>query len=243
MLGLALESADRTASAALWRSDVEDVGWLGDATLPSDAAKADQLITAVGQLLLEQGLSYADLDVIAVNRGPGSFTGIRSAVALGRGLALAAALPVIGVTSHEALAATLFHNRAHDQVDCPLLVALDARRGEVYAQAFSADGHPISEIEARVPSDLAADLKTGCCRLSGHGAPLIMEALDGQAKVEMIESRSVDAIAVARAAAARLNAGDVPAAGATLRPLYIRAPDAVPPTPLVSKADDLEVLA
>ena len=152
--------------------------------LQPEAGKADQLITVVERLLSEQGLGYDDLDVIAVNRGPGSFTGIRSAVALGRGLALAAGLPVMAVTSHEALVAGLDADPAGRR----LMIALDARRGEVYAQAVGADGRPLDEIEARTPAALADALEGGRWRIAGSGARLVLEVLDGGVDVEMIDA-------------------------------------------------------
>ncbi len=69
--------------------------------------------------------------MIAVNHGPGSFTGLRSAVAAARGLALAAGLPVLAVGSLEALAAAV-----PSYASGTLVAAMDARRGQVYAQAF-----------------------------------------------------------------------------------------------------------
>lgn len=243
MLGLAIESADRTASAALWRSDADcgsskrGCDLLEEGTLPPEAGKADQLITVIEQLLDEQGLDYGDLDVIAVNRGPGSFTGIRSAVALGRGLALATGLPVLGVTSHEVLAAILNEDESERQ----LVIALDARRGEVFAQAFGLDGRPLGEIEARAPAALADDLKAGSWRLSGSGARLVAETLDGGVDVEMIEAGPLRAGAVASAAAMRLSRGEAPIQGFALLPLYVRAPDAVPSAPLISATKAVEV--
>ncbi|MEL6965542.1 MAG: tRNA (adenosine(37)-N6)-threonylcarbamoyltransferase complex dimerization subunit type 1 TsaB [Pseudomonadota bacterium] len=243
MLGLAIESSGNVASAALWRSAHGRISWLADATLPVGGGKADQLITIVEQLLANESLSYPDLALIAVNRGPGSFTGIRSAVALARGLALASGLPVLGVTSHEAVATKLRHDRPDARRDCPLVVSLDARRGEVYVQTFSANGEALTAISSQGPAAVADQLKAGSWYLVGDGAALVAPMLDAQTKVEMMHAISIDASAVALAAVERLFAGDVPVSGDTLKPLYIRAPDAVPPTPLVSKGDDIEVLA
>ncbi|MGI9509868.1 MAG: tRNA (adenosine(37)-N6)-threonylcarbamoyltransferase complex dimerization subunit type 1 TsaB [Geminicoccaceae bacterium] len=235
MLGLAIDSANEVASAAIWTGDIEahdgSFSLLRIETLPPEVGKADQLITLVERMLGERKLDYRDLDVIAVNRGPGSFTGIRSAVALARGLALAADLPVLAVTSHEALMATL----DDDPTGRPSMIAQDARRGEVYAQTFGADGRPRGEIEALAPAALADHLLTGGWRLAGSGAGLVVAALDDGADVEVIGSTALDAGAVALAAAKRLARGEMPVRGFELRPLYVRAPDAVPPAPLVSK--------
>lgn len=244
MLGLAIDSANQAASAALWTRGVEErrgssFTLLGSEEVPPEAGKADQLITAVERLLGEQGLGYGDLEVIAVNRGPGSFTGIRSAVALARGLALAADLPVMGVTSHEALAVVL----DADPAGRPLVIAQDARRGEVYAQAFGADGRPSGEIEAKAPAALADTLEGGRWRIAGSGAHLVLEVLDDSVVVEMIDAGPLNAEAVALAAALRLSAGEGAASGFTLRPLYVRAPDAVPPAPLISATKAVEALA
>ncbi len=246
MLGLAIDSANQTASAALWRSSDDSAETaachctiIGDGYLSSDEGKADQLINLIERLLAEQSWGYTDLDLIAVNRGPGSFTGIRSAVALARGLALATELPVLGVTSNQAVAARL----GPGDDDGPLLVALDARRGEVYAQTFAAGGRPLSEIEAKSPHAVIADLGSGYWRLAGSGAHLVEAALADESRSRQIETPPLDAAAVAHAAAARLADGETPDRGVALRPLYVRAPDAIPPAPLIKPAPTLEVLA
>lgn len=249
MLGLAIDSAHRTASAALWQASValgrdahggtnvafgrgaERPEPIAFETLPPEFGKADQLILVIERLLAEHGLTYQDLDLIAVNRGPGSFTGIRSGVALTRGLALAADLPVLGITSHEALAAALDRDDERSS-----MVALDARRGEVYVQAFTSEGSALGEIEAKAPDKVAAEMATGRWRLAGSGAGLVAEKLDAGADVSVSDMPPIDARMVMRAANAKLAAGVVPTAGFECRPLYVRAPDAVPPKPLVAPA-------
>lgn len=249
MLGLALDSAGLQASAAIWGDPIG--GEDGDAItsftllayqalLPEDG-KADQLILVVEELLDASGLGYRDLDVIAVNRGPGSFTGIRSAVALGRGLALASGRPVIGITSHDALAASIRDDALDGLSDRPrrLMIAEDARRGQVYLQSFDADLHPLSDLRAEAPDDAAPELREGHWRLGGSGASLVRESLDrslpnDSPDVVMVDQIALDARGVARAASTRLASGEIPIAGFDLRPLYIRPPDAVRPKPLVS---------
>lgn len=239
MLGLALDSAGQLASAALWTGDASTSFTLLDGReLSPDEGKADQLILVVEELLEATGFRYQDLDVIAVNRGPGSFTGIRSAVALGRGLALATGRPVIGVTTHEALAATIGVEDDATQRGRPnRLIVQDARRGQVYSQCFDAGLRPIDELSVEAPEVVAKTLGDGRWLLAGTGAPLIKECLDEAADVMMDEGASLDARAVAMAAATRLSDGEAPIPGFDLTPLYIRPPDAIRPKPFVSPSE------
>lgn len=232
MHGLAIDSTHQTASAALWQHDGSEgpAAICACGELDPSRDKADQLILVVERLLGEQGWSYRDLDVIAVGRGPGSFTGIRSAVALGRGLALAAGRPVFGVTSLDAVAALAGPDVTENR---SLLVVLDARRGEVYSQRFDHTGKPLDDIRAETPKQAAADLRTGSWRVAGSGASMVLAALGAKADTAVIETPSPTAETVARTAAVRLAAGEAPAQGFELRPLYVRAPDAAVPAPLI----------
>jgi len=86
-------------------------------------------------LLVEAGVAKSQLDAIAVGRGPGAFTGVRLAVALAQGIALALDRPVLPVSTLAALAAQAPGER--------VLAAIDARMGEVYLSAFLPDhGEP-----------------------------------------------------------------------------------------------------
>jgi tRNA threonylcarbamoyl adenosine modification protein YeaZ len=248
VLGLALDSAGQLASAALWIDGVDGEGDPDrDPAAPSFAVrayqslspaegKADQLILAVEQLLETTGSQYQDLDVIAVNRGPGSFTGIRSAVALGRGLALAIRCSVIGVTTHEALAATLGSDDEASRRRRPrgLMIAQDARRGQVYRQGFDADLSPIDDLSIETPEATAERLRDGQWLLSGSGASLVRPHLDDEDRIAIIDHLRLDAKGVALAAAARLGKGEAPVSGFDLKPLYIRPPDAIRPKPFVT---------
>jgi tRNA threonylcarbamoyladenosine biosynthesis protein TsaB len=82
------------------------------------------------QLLAEAGLARGQLDAIAFGRGPGAFTGVRLAIALAQGIALALDLPVLPVSTLQVLA-------LRAPADAPrVLAAIDARMGEVYWAAF-----------------------------------------------------------------------------------------------------------
>nr|WP_255774700.1 tRNA (adenosine(37)-N6)-threonylcarbamoyltransferase complex dimerization subunit type 1 TsaB [Microbulbifer zhoushanensis] len=96
-----------------------------------------RLLPMVDQVLAEAGLKLSDLDALAVSRGPGSFTGLRIAISTTQGLAYAADLPVIPVSSLAALAAGA--RRQHrDWSTGSIIAALDARMQQVYWGVYSA---------------------------------------------------------------------------------------------------------
>jgi tRNA threonylcarbamoyladenosine biosynthesis protein TsaB len=231
VLLLALDSAEAACSVALWDSArAEAAALLGHRRLAGARSQADRLIELIDDLMSTARLDYHALDVIAVDHGPGSFTGVRSAVAAARGLALAAALPVLAVTSLETLAAAV-----PDFPSGPLVAALDARRGEVYVQIFDRPGQPRTAPAAMAPEQFVRSLDPGPLRLAGSGAPRIRAALPPDRPVS-IEDAALDARWVARRAAQRLASGAIPQPGTTLRPLYLRPPDARPQTLLVAPA-------
>ena len=101
---------------------------------------SQHLLPWITELLQQEGMTWRDLDAIAVGIGPGAFTGVRLAVAVVQGLALATHLPVAPVASLDAIAASA--------IDHPLIqamgagkhqftVAIDARMGEVYWANYS----------------------------------------------------------------------------------------------------------
>lgn len=231
MLLLALDSAEAACSVALWdTSHPEPAALLGHRRLSAPRSQADRLVELVDDLMRAAQLDYRELGVIAVDHGPGSFTGVRSAVAAARGLALAADLPVVAVTSLESLAAALPERAAGT-----LVAALDARRGQVYGQVFDHRHEPRTAPSVTTPDRLAAGLGPGPLRLVGSGAALIRAALPEERPVA-IESAELDARWVARRAVRRLASGEVPQSGSSLRPLYLRPPDARPHAPLVAPA-------
>lgn len=112
---------------------------------PMAQGQAERLFPAIAELLSRNDLGYADLTRLAVTTGPGSFTGLRIGLSAARGLALALGIPVIGLGSLQAVS---LGGLPH----VPLVVLLDARRGEAYFQHFFAPGQPISD-PALLPID------------------------------------------------------------------------------------------
>jgi tRNA threonylcarbamoyladenosine biosynthesis protein TsaB len=95
---------------------------------------AEQILPLIDAVLGEANMRLSDLDGIAAGVGPGTFTGVRISVAVAQGLAYGAGLPVVPVTSLEALAFPAIEAGADLVIAC-----LDARMGEVYWGCFAAD--------------------------------------------------------------------------------------------------------
>jgi len=110
---------------------------VAETNLALDRRLSTRLLAVINGLLAESGMSVAGLDGIGVACGPGSFTGVRIGMATVKGMALAAALPVVGVSSLALLAANVPF--ARHQV-CALM---DARKKEVYAGLFRCGALPV----------------------------------------------------------------------------------------------------
>ena len=127
---LAIETATEACSVALVHGD--------ELIARSEIAPrrhAERVLPMADELLAEAGLGRHALDGIAVGRGPGAFTGVRLAVSLAQGMALALDLPVVAVSSLAALAL-----EAPDADGAAILAVIDARMGEIYAASYRRDG-------------------------------------------------------------------------------------------------------
>src|SRR5208283_2224346 len=95
---------------------------------------AERILGMVDEVLAEAGVGLSMLDGIAASVGPGAFTGVRICVSVAQGLAFGAGLPVVPITTLEALALKAMQGGAQQALAC-----LDARMGEVYWGCFAAD--------------------------------------------------------------------------------------------------------
>lgn len=215
MLVLALDSATSGCSVAICDGAGEMLAYRNHG---AEAPQVDRLVALIDAAVDTADIDYGDLELIAVNRGPGSFTGVRAGVAAARGLALALARPVLAVTTLEVLAAEVGAQPAGT-----ILAAMDARRGQVYVQAFDHRLTALDRPGARAPGDVPLSTARRPLHLVGTGAEHL-RPLDDDAV--MHAGVKVDARGVARRALARLAQGDVPQQGPQVQPLYLRAPDA-----------------
>jgi len=217
MIVLALDTCLNACSVAV--ADGETL--LASASEVMARGHQERLAPMAERVMADAGLAFAELERIGVTVGPGSFTGLRVGLAFAKGLASALAIPAVGVGVLEALAAHAGGGL--------VFAALDARRDQLYLQAFE-DGRPLMAPDV-LPLGTAtarlAEIAMGRhATLIGSGAPLLADAAPG---ARLIEAQGAEAWQVARIAARRTPG--------PLRPLYLRAPDAkLPATRLPATA-------
>lgn len=180
---------------------------------PGGAQASAALIPAIQGLLAQAGLPLQALDAIVFGRGPGSFTGLRTACAVTQGLAFGAQVPVLPVDTLLAVAEEARQRAGVTQV----VALLDARMEQVYAGRYVFDGRdwtPQGPIALVAPQDVV--LPAGWA-LAGNAFNAYGERLPHGMRVEALPT----ATALLRLAPARLAAGGAMPAAQAL-PLYIR---------------------
>jgi tRNA threonylcarbamoyladenosine biosynthesis protein TsaB len=220
VLLLAIETATDVCSVALQKDDI----LLEEVALTAPRQHAEKLVPLIDDLLTRNGRRSADLDVIAVSIGPGSYTGLRIGVSTAKGLAFATGATIVSVPSLEALARAASCEAADGDV---ILATVDARRQQVYAAAIRVGREgtdvlvPATECAAEDVATLHPFPKTNI-HLVGDGASLVQPhlALAGFNVLERLEVRptaaSVAALGAEKALAAEFESV------ADLEPAYLR---------------------
>lgn len=179
---------------------------------------AETIGTGIASVLAAAGISPDKVDAVAVGRGPAPFTGLRVGLAAAVMFGVGRGIPVYGVVSHDAIAlAELSGIGAGEHPS--LLVLTDARRKEVYWSLYS------SRLAGGAPSGLQPE------RLEGpgvQGLASLETSLTDQRVSYSQASAPCTAANLGRVLLAQLAAGS---ASQDVSPLYLRAPDAVPPKP------------
>jgi tRNA threonylcarbamoyladenosine biosynthesis protein TsaB len=244
MMLLALESATNLVGAALLRPD----GAVAERTHVGGRAHGELLAPAVEEVCALSGCTLADVDALAVDVGPGLFTGLRVGVATAKALGQSLGLGIIGVTSLDILAAGA-RELAGTERAAHVVAVVDARRREVFVAGYAfggaqggADGGaaPVDpadvaddRTEALAPDALVEWLGTltvdGPVLVVGDGAVRYLELLGSLPGVDTSLAGEVAApspTTLARLAARRLAAGAVPSSAVDLVPDYRRHADA-----------------
>jgi tRNA threonylcarbamoyladenosine biosynthesis protein TsaB len=179
---------------------------------------AEVLMPMIERVMTDAGLLFKDLTHVAVTTGPGSFTGMRIGIAAARAIGLTLGIPVIGVPTLKVMAHEIVSNQ-------PVLIAVDARKDQVYAQLFDGAGHAVTAPQVLSYCD-ASRLGGGASIIvCGSGADDVVAACqaDGIKAIAMRQDLQPSAASLATIVAALTVTGEHPA-----RPLYLRPPDAKP---------------
>lgn len=188
---LAFETATEGCSVAVWID-----GAVRERFELAPRRHAELALPWAEALLADAGIARTQLDAIAVGRGPGAFTGVRLAISLAQGIALALDRPVVPVST---LATLAMQGQGH------VLAAIDARMGEVYLGAFAREGEGVVALgreAVAAPADAQIDAGNAArdaTRWQGIGTGFV--AVEGALRTRLGSALSrVDAEALPRAA-------------------------------------------
>lgn len=158
MITLSLESSATTASAAL---DIN--GEIFEEFINNGLTHSTTLMPLVEKLLSEKGIKPKDIDLFAVAKGPGSFTGIRIGIATVKGLAMGTGKKVAGVSTLEAMAAM------HISCGYKVCALMDARLGQYYNAVFDC-----TEGIVRLTEDRALSGEEIAAEITKDGQPVLL---------------------------------------------------------------------
>jgi len=170
---LALDTSMGACSAAVLREG-DSAQRLHALLVEMPRGHAEALMPMVEEVLAEAEIEARDLDLIAATVGPGSFTGVRIAIAAARGLALVTRAKLFGTDSLTVMvrAARL----AGSEPNGPLAVAVDARRGMLYLGIYDEAGTKLDGPLLIAPEEAVSRLPETLRLAVGSGAPLLAEA-------------------------------------------------------------------
>jgi len=218
MLILAFDTTQGACSAAISHRGC----LLANAFVPMQRGHAEHLLPMIEQVRRQAKISYGDLELIAVTIGPGTFTGVRVGLAAAQALAQVHDISLLGVGTLELLARAAAP--LNNDEGAGIIAAIDARRGQLYMQAFDASGKAVTfpVIDAASPKNAPSPYHSGL--IVGSGAAILQPALPGW---RIIHDRfQPDASILATASEYwRDRISRQPPS-----PLYLRAPDAKLPT-------------
>ena len=220
---LAIDTSAGACSAAVWND-----GRTHERLVEMSRGHAEALLPLLLATMTDANCRFDELDLLAVTVGPGAFTGVRIGLAAARGMAVAAGLPCFGVTTLEAIAVAVDPAEVAGR---PLLVVLDSKRGDVYAQRFIA-GEPTAPPAVADPRELVRGLPRGPLLVAGDATATVLAA-SKNAGVDVLPATVPGYPTAARVAtlAARRWRGVIGGAQPMPLPLYLRPPATGPQPP------------
>jgi tRNA threonylcarbamoyladenosine biosynthesis protein TsaB len=183
---LQIETATTSCSVALSRYGEV----LGFKEINARNIHAEVITLYIDELLNNAGISYNDLDAIAVSSGPGSYTGLRIGVSTAKGLCFALDKPLIAIETLEAMAYGVINNpgffEESNTLLCPMI---DARRMEVYTALFDNEGNRVRETAADIidENSFADYLKNNKIVFFGDGAEKCKSVLSGNLNAKFLD--------------------------------------------------------
>jgi tRNA threonylcarbamoyladenosine biosynthesis protein TsaB len=222
---LAVETSTLTGAVALLAGD----SVVADHRLSLAVTHSERLLAAVDHVLAAAGWRLADVETLAVAIGPGSFTGLRIGVSTAKSLAFATGIPLVGISTLDALAWSLPY------AAYPVCPILDAKKGEVYTALYRTDAGRLERLwehQAVAPAALGERLgreAPGPVIFVGDAvapfAAVLRGVLGGDARLAPPGHRLPSAVSVAELGRAARERGERvdPAA---LVPLYVRRSEA-----------------
>jgi tRNA threonylcarbamoyladenosine biosynthesis protein TsaB len=222
MLILGIESATAQVGCAIGGHE----GVLASAHSARGRRHAESLAPQIEFTLAQARIDISEISVVAVDVGPGLFTGLRVGISTAMATAFGLSVPMIGVSSLDLLAFPVRHTRRL------IAATIDARRGELFTAFYRqvpGGVQRVSEPHVVTPDDLYGELQAASteCLVVGDGALRYRDMLEGLTKVEIADESlaypsAASLVALAHARALR----EEFVQPAEIKPLYLRRPDA-----------------
>ena len=218
MLILAIDTALDACAAAVLDTDAGKL--IVHESQAMKRGHAEALMPLIGRVIAASGTTFTALGRIAVTTGPGSFTGLRVGLSAARGIALAANIPVVGVTTLAAYAAPVVSRNAEH----PVVSAIDARHDHVYLQVVSGNGSALVRPRVAPIAEALSAWRFGAPVLVGNAAKILAERWPSHAVPPVkVDAQPAPDISWVGWLGAAVSPNTAPA-----RPFYLRPPDAKP---------------
>lgn len=211
---LTLESAMWACSAAV----IRDGDLVAHEYAEMHRGQSEALLGMVSSVMATADLAFAGLDLIVTTVGPGSYTGLRIGLAAARGLALASGVPLRGVSTLDVVAA------AQPSSPNMMLVALDSKRTDLYAQLFDKDRRPVTPPLALEPGTILEKLPDEPVIVCGDAANKIINVSGNRRLLLSAGPPLPDAKTLANMAYAEITGGPSVFPLRDPQPLYLRPP-------------------
>tara|TARA_B100000073_G_scaffold346819_1_gene359234 strand:+ start:688 stop:1347 length:660 start_codon:yes stop_codon:yes gene_type:complete len=211
MITLSFDTSMSACSAAIHKDSKRISGFYKEIK----HGQSELIIPAIQQMFDNLSIKYSDIDKLGVTVGPGSFTGIRVAVATARAIKLATNIECISFTTTSVIAREAVAGRNEKRK--PIAAIVDARREEIFFQRFNESGLPIEQPSCILPIDASKKINEIEYFLIGDQVEKVIPHLKYSPEYKRIISPSMDIL--------NEMIVDHNSPRVDLKPTYIRPPD------------------